>query len=106
MSDKWRLDMKAEIDHGFAPADWSVSSKMNDPRPGGRHLFDARFVHSPMARLRSTKGQAIWDPRGIVSGADPMAAAEDMKDETAAAKISAEANKIENNQGLRNLDHA
>jgi hypothetical protein len=105
-SRKWRMDLKAETAHGLFPAEWSTSSQMRDPRPNGRSIFDARFTHSPMGRLRSTGGGKMWDPRGVVSGADPMLAAEEMKDETAAAKRSAEIYKIENNQGLRNLDAA
>ena len=61
-SDKWRCDMKAEVDLGLAPATWSTSSRMNDPRPNGYSLFDARFVDSPMGRARA--GRSIKDRKG------------------------------------------
>ena len=71
-------------------------------------MFDARFIHSPMGRVRSGKGGTgpggMFDPRGIVFGSDATLAAIDMADETAAAAVSGELNKIENNQGLKNLD--
>ena len=37
---EFRLSMKTEIDLGIAPADWSVTSAMNDPRPLGRPMFE------------------------------------------------------------------
>ena len=97
-TDQWRLDMKVEMSMGLAPADWSVSSAMNDPRPNGRCIFDARFTDSPMGRARKSDG-IIWDPRAVVSplgttgkrGAqhiDARAFASDMADETQAADKS------------------
>lgn len=57
------LDMKKEIELGLAPVDWSVSSAMNDPRPLGRPVFDARFVEAPMGRARGGRNMA-WTPVG------------------------------------------
>lgn len=100
-TDRWRLDMKAEIEMNLWPADWSVSSAMNDPRPNGRCIFDARHTDSPMGRARRTGASngIIWDPRAVVSpygtrsrhgavhvGARAFAA--DMADETQAAEKS------------------
>jgi len=59
----FKLDMKYEVDLGLAPADWSVSSKMDDPRPNGKAIFDARFVESPVGRARAGRSM-VWDPRG------------------------------------------
>ena len=98
-SNKWRLGLEDEANLGLAPSNWSVSSAMNDPRPFGRPIFDARFQHSPVGRARGHNGE-ISDPRGIVSpmgmmkgkGAvsyDAQAFAEDMADETALAAKSA-----------------
>lgn len=59
----FKLNMKYEVDLGLAPADWSVSSKMDDPRPNGKAIFDARFVESPVGRARAGRSM-VWDPRG------------------------------------------
>ena len=83
---------------GLSPPDWSTSSAMNDARPNGRALFDARFIHSPAARMRSGK---MFDPRGVVFGGDAMFAASEMADETNAAQASAEKYKIEDNQSAK-----
>jgi len=58
-----RLDMATEINLGLAPADWSVSSAMDDTRPNGKAMFDARFVESPVGRARGGRSM-VWDPRG------------------------------------------
>ena len=93
--------MGDEVKMGLAPADWSVSSKMNDPRPNGRSIFDARFYESTMGRARAGRG-IISDPRGVVSpfgtSAKPgarnmdmaLSFAADMADETQAADKSME----------------
>jgi len=60
---KWQLDMKKEADLGLMPAEWSVSSAMNDPRPNGRAMFDARFVESPVGRARGGHAM-VWDAKG------------------------------------------
>jgi hypothetical protein len=96
--DKWRLDMRDEVALGLAPPMWSTSSQMNDPRPNGCSIFDARFYQSPMGRSRASGGR-IWDPNAIVSaqgttgkiGAeslDARAFAADMADETSTASKS------------------
>jgi len=106
-SDRWRLDMNDEITLGLAPANWSTTSQMSDPRPNGQNIFDARFRHSPMGRARANDG-IIWDPRALVSplgtrkqigapSVDSRWFAESMKDETAAAAISAEKFKLQPN---------
>lgn len=98
----WNLDMREEEKLGLVPKAWSTSNAMNDPRPNGRAIFDARHVHSPVARTKAHGGHSSpWDPRGVVYGGDAMFAAADMADETLAAAASAESNKIENNQGAR-----
>lgn len=60
---KHTTDMRTETDLCLVPADWSQTSKMNDPRPNGRFMFDARFVATPMGRARGGRAMA-WDPRG------------------------------------------
>jgi len=65
-NDKWRLDMATETNLGLVAKNWSVTSKMDDPRPNGRALFDARFVHTPMGRARAGRSLA-WDPRGTMN---------------------------------------
>lgn len=84
----FRLSMKYEADLGLAPPDWSVSSKMDDPRPNGKAIFDARFIESPVGRARAGRSM-VWDPRGTANaggtkkaenwdaGAMAMAAEED-----------------------------
>lgn len=47
---RWQMDLGKEVDLGLAPAEWSTTSQMNDPRPLGKSLFDARFINSPMGR--------------------------------------------------------
>ena len=96
--------MKTESKLGLMPADWSTSSQMNDPRPNGRSMFDARFVGSPMGRARAGRS-IVWDPRGTMNAGktekalnlDSNAFAADMADETAAAQASADKNKFGNN---------
>mgnify|MGYP006133663667 CR=1 len=63
---QWRLNLNAEATLGLVPADWSTSSQMNDPRPNGVSIFDARFQSTPMGRARGGNG-VIADPRGILS---------------------------------------
>jgi len=100
----WKLDMKAEIDLGLAPPPWSVSSKMDDTRPNGKAMFDARFSGSPMGRARGGHAM-VADARGIEFAGGTQKAvnmdsnffAADMADETAAAADSAEKNKYGNN---------
>ena len=109
-SGQWHFDLKREKEMGLFPADWSQSSAdigggVRKQTPNGRPIFDARWHASPMGRSRGQNG-AMFDPRGVVSTMDALAMATDMKDETAAAAMSAETYKIENNQGLKNLDHA
>ncbi len=60
---EFRLNMKTEIGLGMAPADWSVTSAMNDPRPLGRPMFDARFVENPVGRARGGRNME-WSPVG------------------------------------------
>ena len=60
------FSMANEEGMGLVPSRWSTSSQMNDPRPNGRSIFDARFMDSPMGRSRAGNG-VIWDPRAIVS---------------------------------------
>ena len=62
-SKKWRLDLADEARLGLAPPMWSTTSQMNDPRPLGVSLFDARHRHHAMGRARSGRNLA-WDPRG------------------------------------------
>ena len=59
----WKLDMSKEIELGVVPADWSVTSKMDDPRPNGKAIFDCRFVESPVGRARAGRSM-VWDSRG------------------------------------------
>ena len=99
-SPMWRLDMKGETALGVAPAEWSLSSQMNDPRPNGRCIFDARFIESPVGRSRAHGDGKVWDPRGVVFGGDALAFAEEMRDETAAAKASADDNRIVDSRKL------
>ena len=97
--------MKAEIDLGLAPPEWSVSSKMDDTRPNGKAIFDARFSGNAMGRARGGYSM-VADARGMEATAGKLQRAEnmdsnyfaaDMADETAAAEISAEKNKLGNN---------
>ena len=37
---EFRLDMKTEVDLGIMPPKWSTTSKMDDPRPLGKQLFE------------------------------------------------------------------
>ena len=59
----FKLGMEYEISLGLAPENWSVSSKMDDPRPNGKAMFDARFVESPVGRARAGRSM-VWDPMG------------------------------------------
>lgn len=92
------FSLAQEESMGLVPSRWSVSSAMNDTRPNGRSIFDARFCDSPMGRARASGG-VIIDPRALVSpfgttgtkGAHSLDAtifAADMKDETDAAALS------------------
>jgi len=99
--------MKTETDLGLAPPPWSTSSQMNDPRPNGRSIFDARFVESPMGRARGGRSM-VWDARGTANAGgtkkaenwDANVFAEDMSDETALAEASAEKNAMGVNMNL------
>lgn len=64
-SKDWKLGMKFEEDLGLVPPMWSVSSAMNDPRPNGRAMFDARFIERPAGRARGGRAM-VWDSRGTV----------------------------------------
>uniref|UniRef100_A0A7S2G5P8 Uncharacterized protein n=1 Tax=Haptolina brevifila TaxID=156173 RepID=A0A7S2G5P8_9EUKA len=87
--DVWRLNMQMEADLNVMPSDWSLSSQMNDPRPNGVSIFDARFINTPVGRARAGRSMA-WDPRGIASAGktekmksiDAAAIAKDYEDET------------------------
>jgi hypothetical protein len=59
----FKLGMEYETDLGLAPAAWSVSSAMADPRPNGKAIFDARFIESPVGRARAGRSM-VWDPQG------------------------------------------
>ena len=61
-SNRWRLDMRDEVALGVVPSEWSVSSAMNDPRPNGKSIFDARFIQNPVGRARAGRSMT-WDPR-------------------------------------------
>lgn len=113
-SEKWRLDMAQEQELGLMPNDWSVSSKMDDARPNGQSMFDARFVRSPMGRARGGHSM-VQDARGIEAVKGQLKKAEnmdsayfaaDMADETEAAEKSAMANKFGNNTNLSSFDDA
>lgn len=112
-SEKWRLDMEDEAKLGIAPPMWSTTSQMNDPRPNGKSLFDARFVSSPMGRARGGRSM-VWDPRGTANVGGPVRAenrdsawfAADMADETAAGNQSAIANQYGQNTNLSVFDNA
>lgn len=65
-ADRWRLDLRDETRLGIVPAEWSTSSQMNDPRPNGVSIFDARFASSPMGRARAGRS-LVWDPRGTAN---------------------------------------
>ena len=112
-SEKWRLDMQDEAKLGLAPAEWSTSSQMNDPRPNGKSMFDARFANSPMGRARGGRSM-VWDPRGTANVGGPVKAenrdsawfANDMADETAAGASSAIANQYGQNTNLTVFDNA
>lgn len=104
----WGLNLKKEIGLGLAPSDWSVSSAMDDPRPNGQALFDARFHGQSMGRARGGYSM-IADSRGMeftagklekAANMDSDFFAEDMSDETALAKVSAEKNKFGNNTNM------
>lgn len=86
-SKKWRLDLADESRLGLAPPMWSTTSQMNDPRPLGVSLFDARFRHHAMGRARSGRNIA-WDPRGTTH-AGATQKAQNM-DAVAAASANAE----------------
>lgn len=101
-ANSWNLDMNLEESLGLVPKAWSTSNAMNDHRPNGHAMFDARHIHSPVPRVKAHGGHdSPWDPRGVVCGGDAIFAASEMADETLAGAASAEANKIENNQGAR-----
>lgn len=42
-----------------------MSSKMDDPRPNGVSIFDARFINTPVGRARAGRSM-VWDARGTV----------------------------------------
>ena len=58
VENKWTLDMKKEEELGLMPKLWSQSSKMDDKRPNGEAMFDARFVNSPVPRCEPTAAHA------------------------------------------------
>lgn len=99
--------MKSEVDLGLVPANWSTSSQMNDPRPNGRSMFDARFIESPMGRARGGRSM-VWDSRGTANAGKTQKAqnwdadvyALEMSDETAAAELSTEKNRFGNNTNM------
>ena len=104
--------MKTEIELGLAPPPWSVSSQMDDTRPNGRAMFDARFYGNAMGRARGGHSM-VWDPMGVATtvgklqkaeNVDSAAWADDMADETAAAAESAELNKFGNNTNFSSFD--
>jgi hypothetical protein len=106
--DGWKLDMRAEIELGLAPPEWSTSSQMDDTRPNGKSLFDARFSGNAMGRARGGYSM-MADARGMEATAGKLQKAvnmdsnwfaADMADETAAAELSAEANKLGNNTNI------
>jgi len=109
----WKLDLKREEELGLAPANWSVTSAMNDPRPNGKSIFDARFVGNAMGRAAG--GYAMMsDGRGMDASAGQLKKAQnmdsnffaaDMADETAAGAASAEKNKYGNNTELASFDN-
>ena len=110
---EWTLDMKKEVELGLAPAEWSTTSQMNDPRPNGKQIFDARHCGSPMGRARG--GYSLMaDARGIAATKGETAKAvnmdsnwfaTDMADETAAAAESADRNEL-GNQNLAGFKDA
>ena len=56
--------MKAEEALGLAPKAWSVSSAMDDQRPNGQALLDARFFGQAMGRARGGYSM-VADSRGM-----------------------------------------
>lgn len=111
--DSWMLDMKKETELGIAPKDWSTTSQMNDERPNGRSIFDARFHHNAMGRARGGHSMT-WDPTGVAAqrgklqkavNMDSAFFAEDMADETAAAEASADLNKYGNNTNMSSFQN-
>ena len=109
---KHMLDLALETELGICPPEWSTTSQMNDTRPNGRSMFDARHVGSPMGRARG--GHAMeWDPTGVAANRGKLAKAinkdsaffaADMADETAAAEKSADLNKYGNNTNFSSFD--
>lgn len=108
---KWQFNMDDEVRLGLAPPDWSTTSQMNDPRPLGKSLFDARFVASPMGRARggyslAQDARGIAQTKGQVKKAENMDSnwfANDMADETAAGAQSAITNQYGNNTNLSSM---
>jgi len=110
----WKLDLQREQELGLAPPNWSTSSSMNDARPNGKALFDARFSGNAMGRAAGGYSM-IADARGMEFTAGKLEAAQnmdsnffasDMADETAAAEQSAMANKFGNNTNLSSFGSA
>ena len=63
-SPDWHLNMDTEVSLGILPKRWSVTSSMDDPRPNGTPLFDARFDRdSPVGRARAGRSMA-WSAVG------------------------------------------
>jgi len=113
MSPDWHLGMDKEIGLGLAPAHWSVSSAMDDQRPNGQALFDARFHQSAMGRARGGHSM-VWSGAGVANSG-PLKAAEnwdsnafatEMKEETAAGADSASKNQFGNNTNLSSFSGA
>jgi hypothetical protein len=65
----FQLSMAYEEELGLAPAKWSVSSKMDDPRPNGKAIFDARHIESPVGRARAGRSM-VWDPKGTANAGE------------------------------------
>ena len=111
---RWRFDMAQEAELGLAPAEWSTTSQMNDPRPMGKSLFDARFCDSPMGRARGGYSM-VRDARGVEATKGQLKKAEnmdsawfanDMADETALATESAMKNQYGQNSNLQAFQNA
>ena len=87
-SKEWRLGMQFETDLGIMPDMWSVSSAMNDPRPNGRSIFDARFSDHSVGRARGGRAM-VWDSRGTVDSMKVL-------DKDGDGKLSAKEMRAEN----------
>ena len=95
------MDMKQETELGLMPQEWSVSSAMNDPRPNGRSLFDARFVQAPVPRHKAGMKMS-WDAVGLANAKADKVAANKGVDPTAKNWAYGEIKGLTNEQ-LRDL---